>query len=109
MKFLRGVLVCAAAACVAAPLAAQPGPLVHAAAGNVRGEIHGDLWVFRGLPYAVAPVGWQRWKPPSVMPAWKGERDATKYGPACFQPKPPPGSIYADAPATMSEDCLSLN
>jgi para-nitrobenzyl esterase len=43
------------------------------------------------------------------MPAWKGERDATKYGPACFQPKSPPGSIYADAPVTMSEDCLSLN
>ncbi len=109
MKFARRVLACAAAACVAAPLAAQPGPVVHAPAGTVRGEVHGDLQVFKGLPYAVAPVGWRRWKPPAVMPAWKGERAATEYGPACFQPKSPPGSIYADAPATMSEDCLLLN
>jgi para-nitrobenzyl esterase len=109
MKFARGVLACAAAACVTAPLAAQPGPVVHAPAGTVRGEVHGDLQVFKGLPYAVAPVGWRRWKPPAMMQAWKGERDATEYGPACFQPKSAPGSIYADAPATMSEDCLSLN
>jgi para-nitrobenzyl esterase len=103
------VLACAAAAFLATPLAAQTGPLVHAPAGTVRGEAKGDLNVFKGLPFAAAPVGWRRWKPPAVMPVWKGERDATRYGPACFQPKSPPGSIYADAPATMSEDCLSLN
>jgi para-nitrobenzyl esterase len=102
-------LACAAAVCLAAPVAAQTGPVVHAPAGAVRGEARGDLHIFKGLPFAVAPVGWRRWKPPAAMSAWKGERDASKYGPACYQPKSPPGSIYADAPAAMSEDCLTLN
>jgi para-nitrobenzyl esterase len=89
--------------------AARPAPVVHAPSGTVRGEAQGDLQIFRGLPYALPPVGAQRWKPPAPMPAWAGERDATKFGPACVQPKSRPGSIYADDPAAMSEDCLSLN
>jgi para-nitrobenzyl esterase len=50
-----------------------------------------------------------RWKPPVPAPVWTGIRDATKFGAACFQPKPRAGSIYADPPAEMSEDCLFLN
>ena len=40
---------------------------------------------------------------------WNGVRDATRFGAACFQPKPRAASIYADPPAQMSEDCLFLN
>ena len=43
------------------------------------------------------------------LPQWKGTRDATQFGPACVQPKPRPGSIYAWDLPPMSEDCLSLN
>jgi len=50
-----------------------------------------------------------RWKPPVPAPVWNGVRDATKFGAACFQPKPRAASIYADPPARMSEDCLFLN
>ena len=99
-----------AAICLGAPAAALTGgPLVHASAGIVRGKATGDLHVFKGLPYALPPVGSRRWKPPEAMPAWKGEHDATQFGPACYQPKSRAGSIYADDPAAMSEDCLSLN
>jgi para-nitrobenzyl esterase len=108
MRFLCQSFVWAAAVCLVAPVGAQP-PVVHTELGTVRGEAKGHLHVFKGVPYAAAPVGWRRWRPPVPMPAWKGERDATKYGPACYQPAPRPGSIYADAPAAMSEDCLSLN
>jgi para-nitrobenzyl esterase len=50
-----------------------------------------------------------RWKPPVAVPVWNGVRDSTKFGAACFQPKPRAASIYADPPAEMSEDCLFLN
>ncbi len=67
------------------------------------------LRVFKGIPYALPPTGGLRWKPPVTMPAWRGTRDATQFGPACYQPRSGPGNIYADDPAAMSEDCLSLN
>src|ERR1700744_240369 len=88
---------------------AQSAPVVHAPAGAVRGEDQGGLRVFKGLPYALPPVGSMRWKPPVPMPPWKGERSAAHFGPACYQPASGPGNIYADDPAAMSEDCLSLN
>lgn len=83
--------------------------VVHAPAGVVRGEAKGDLNRFLGLPYAAPPSGRLRWRPPVAAPIWRGVRDATKFGPACYQPQPRAGSIYADPPAGMSEDCLSLN
>jgi para-nitrobenzyl esterase len=109
MKLLRGSIAFLAAAWLAAPAGAQNHPIVRAPIGIMRGEASGELLVFRGIPYALPPIGSNRWKPPVAMPPWKGERDATQFGPACFQPKSRPGSIYADDPATMSEDCLSLN
>jgi para-nitrobenzyl esterase len=84
--------------------------VVHAPAGAVQGEAVGELNVFKGLPYAAPPTGWRRWRPPAEAPAWKGVRDATRFGPACVQPKSQPGSsIYAGESLPMSEDCLSLN
>src|SRR6185312_12531335 len=84
-------------------------PVVRLPAGIAQGAIESGIRVFRGLPYAAPPVGSMRWKPPVPAPAWDGIRDATKFGAACFQPKPRAASIYADPPAEMSEDCLSLN
>lgn len=109
MKLLARTLACVVALCAAAPAFAQPGPIVHAPAGAAQGEAVGDLSVYKGLPYALPPTGWRRWRPPADMPAWKGVRDAAKFGPACVQPKSRPGSIYASELAAMSEDCLSLN
>ncbi len=84
-------------------------PLVAAPAGQVRGKRRGGLNVFRGIPFALAPVGERRWKPPSPVPPWKNVLDATEFGPACIQPRRSPGSIYAEPLAAVDEDCLSLN
>ena len=84
-------------------------PVVRAPAGALRGVAQDGLEVFKGVPYAAPPVGGGRWKPPVEVPAWKGVRDAAEFGPACVQPKPRAGSIYAEPPMPMSEDCLSLN
>ncbi|HMQ20460.1 MAG TPA: carboxylesterase family protein, partial [Sphingopyxis sp.] len=93
-----------------APGAAAAAPVVDAPAGSVRGvEERGGLRVFKGIPYAVPPVGERRWRAPEPLPAWEGVREAAKFGAACVQPKPRGPSIYGwDLPA-MSEDCLSLN
>src|SRR5579871_78430 len=91
------------------PAMARDAPVVRAPAGEVRGEAQGDLNVFRGLPYAAPPTGSMRWKPPVAASSWQGVRQANRFGPACYQPKPRVASIYADPPESMSEDCLSLN
>ncbi len=87
----------------------QNGPIVNSPAGSIEGRIEGELHVFKGIPYALPPVGSQRWKPPISVPRWKEVRKATDFGPACFQPRSKVPSIYSGEPMPMSEDCLSLN
>ena len=87
-------------------------PIVDPPAGQVAGRTVGAVRIFRGIPYALPPLGSGRWRPPSPMPRWPGVRNATEFGPACVQRKCLPGSIYsidADDPTPLSEDCLTLN
>ena len=87
----------------------SPSPVVHPPAGAVQGTSEGGLHVFRGIPYAEPPVGSHRWEAPISKAAWKGVRQATEFGPACWQPQSKLNNIYAENPMPMSEDCLSLN
>jgi len=92
-----------------APSDNNNGPIVKAPSGAVEGLMQGDLRVFKGIPYALPPVGSRRWRPPSPMPRWAGVRQATEFGPICFQPVSQSPSVYSWTPAPMSEDCLTLN
>jgi para-nitrobenzyl esterase len=83
--------------------------IVRAPAGMLRGELRDGLRIFKGIPYALPPVGERRWKPTADIPAWEGVRDTGGFGAAAIQPARNPGSIYADALETMDEDCLFLN
>jgi len=61
-----------------------------------------EIRVFRGIPFAAAPVGELRWRTPQPAPRWDGVRKADQFGPRCMQRGGPGGP-------PMSEDCLFLN
>lgn len=94
---------------MSAPLHSTSAPIVQAPAGAVRGTSEGGLQVFKGIPFAEAPVGSLRWRAPVPKAQWDGVRDATAFGAACWQPEGKLNNIYAREPWPMSEDCLSLN
>ncbi|RBQ20617.1 carboxylesterase/lipase family protein [Spongiactinospora rosea] len=89
----------------------EAGPIATPASGALRGSWERELAVFRGVPYAVPPVGERRWRPAKPLPAWSGVRDATSDGPVCPQPRSGPVvDLMGDQirAASMSEDCLTL-
>jgi para-nitrobenzyl esterase len=84
------------------PAAAAPDIDVRmTASGAIRGVSDDHSINFRGIPYALPPVGPLRWRAPQPALPWTGVRDAAVFGPACTQ---------ADRPGVVtSEDCLTLN
>jgi para-nitrobenzyl esterase len=77
--------------------------------GKARGKTinGGKVKAFLGQPYAAAPVGELRWRAPQPPATWKGERDATKFGAHCAQPRIFEDIVFQDS--GPSEDCLFLN
>jgi para-nitrobenzyl esterase len=67
--------------------------------------------VFRGVPYAAAPVGNLRWREPQPAAHWDAVRTADQFGAICTQPafRGGNGANPPAKPPTMSEDCLFLN
>lgn len=80
---------------------------VSLAQGRLRGETDGEVRVFRGVPYAAAPVGLRRWRAPGPPPSWTGAREATRFGPDSLQPRFEGWRLWQNPNA--SEDCLYLN
>ena len=71
--------------------------------------------VFKGIPFAAAPVGEWRFREAQPPKAWTGVRDGSKWGDTCIQPsgktRPIGVNQAVDMPDSpkMSEDCLNLN
>ena len=78
---------------------------------NGRYDPRGAVRAFLGIPYAAAPTGPLRWKPPQPVTPWHGVRPATALAPQCLQAGRPDDSVYAEfaGKQPMSEDCLYLN
>ena len=89
--------------CLAQPSTdSAPRPVVMISAGLLSGSLTYDgEAVFKDIPFAVPPVGNLRWREPQPAKLWAGIRDATKFGPACYQS----GHLNV----VSSEDCLQLN
>lgn len=84
--------------------------------GTLEGENSNECLIFRGVPYAEAPVGQLRFSEPREKREWGGVREALSFGSQCPQADPTSGfygkEFYTSKeyplPA-MSEDCLYLN
>lgn len=81
-------------------------PTVVIDSGRLQGDLVDGVPVFRGIPYAAAPVDELRWRPPQPVKPWKRIYDATEYGPNCAQFDSP--SLWFEL-GKVSEDCLTLN
>src|SRR5436305_9874261 len=83
--------------------------VVEAACGRLAGLRQGDLFAFKGIPYAKPPVGPLRWRAPERAPSWAGVRDATRFGPICPQAPTQIEALLGGTLGEQSEDCLYLN
>lgn len=78
---------------------------------------HGNdtlVMVFKGIPYAVPPVEYLRWKVPQPVRNWKGIRKCEDFGPSAMQSKPVPFRVWTHEflipkAGAINEDCLYLN
>ncbi|MCD8010180.1 MAG: carboxylesterase family protein [Lachnospiraceae bacterium] len=88
---------------------------VNVESGRLRGTYAGNdrISVFKGVPYAAAPVGELRWREPQPPTPWEGVRTAYTFSPICPQEQFRTGTFYNKefygVPFPMSEDCLTLN
>lgn len=82
-----------------------PSASVEIAAGRVRGRNGAYL----GIPYAAAPTGELRWRPPAPVQPWSGQLDALRPGPPAPQPKRPISDFAHGPTPAGDEDCLRLN
>ena len=77
--------------------------------GVLVGASEGAINVFRGVPYAKAPLGELRWAAPQPI-EWDTERKATDFAAPCLQPTPSDGKPNGGGVSgASSEDCLYLN
>jgi para-nitrobenzyl esterase len=83
--------------------------IVATRSGKVEGLERDSVHVFRGIPYAAAPVGPRRWQPPAREEAWEGTRDATSFSPQSAQTEFSLTKIMGQKQPPYSEDSLYLN
>ncbi|MEW1610971.1 MULTISPECIES: carboxylesterase family protein [unclassified Streptomyces] len=88
----------------------QSPPQARTVRGAVRGAVERGVAVFRGIPYAAAPVGVRRFRAPEPPEPWAGVRDAVAYGPtAPKRPYAPPLDRLLPDPRVPGEEWLNLN
>ena len=86
------------------------GPVVRVGSGALRGRDVGGVSAFLGVPYAAAPYGLRRFRPPEPVEPWDGIREAQAFGPT-----PPKGRLSEHLERMFperwidGEDCLNLN
>jgi para-nitrobenzyl esterase len=127
------VLLSPLAACVNPSGEVSDAALIVTPQGPVQGVTTDtpQIFNFKGLPFAAAPVGDLRWAPPESAPRWTETRVADKFGNRCMQADNVEGGFFerlidghglnaikttlikravaAEPPSPMSEDCLYLN
>lgn len=101
---------------------AKPAPLLEIDSVTYIGSLAepSGVEVFRGIPFAAAPLGERRWRPPAPLAPRAGRREALRFAPACIQGgymgdwyRGVVAGFGGDPEAVIdppeSEDCLYLN
>jgi para-nitrobenzyl esterase len=106
MRYLVGLVAASGVLLQGGIVPAQVGPFpfVLTREEQVLGVVEAGVASFKGIPYAAAPVGSLRWRPPQPPPESSAIRSAHEFAPACRQP-----SIGGPGSYRTSEDCLTLN
>ncbi|XP_026868540.1 para-nitrobenzyl esterase [Electrophorus electricus] len=107
-----GVLALIALAGYLAYVAQTPPPgfvEVFVDCGWLRGRWESGAYSFKGIPYAIPPVGQHRWQPPVDLrdagECWHSVYDATRFRSICAQVQP----LGKDGRVLGQEDCLHLS
>jgi len=92
-----------------------PEPVLTIEGGQVQG-VMADLpgvHVYRGIPYAAAPIKENRWKAPQPVEPWTGVKVCDRFANPSYQHIQYKGGYYTEwgygDEAPFSEDCLYLN
>jgi para-nitrobenzyl esterase len=96
-------------------VASDSAAIVDTTHGKVRGFVHRERFIFRGIPYGAPTSGARRFLPPEKPTPWKGVRSTLAWGFA--SPQIPPehwdkdevAFVYEWNPGAQGEDCLRLN
>ncbi|MGI9142682.1 MAG: carboxylesterase/lipase family protein [Fluviibacter sp.] len=81
-------------------------PIIELKNGKLQGISTNGMLSFKNIPYAAAPLGELRWRPPQPAKDWEGVRDASRFGQAC------PQTMVKGLNSELvpgHEDCLKLN
>ncbi len=85
-------------------------PTVTVRGGVLKGRRSGGVSAFLGVPYAAAPFGANRMRPPQPVTPWTGTRLATEYGPTVPKGDYPPQYQPLFPEVVIAGDgCLNLN
>jgi para-nitrobenzyl esterase len=78
--------------------------------GVLQGYTTGDVTAFLGIPYAAAPFGANRMRPPQPVAPWTGTRPATEFGPTVPKGDYPPQyqPLFPEV-VIGGDECLNLN
>jgi len=77
----------------------SPGTTIHTTKGSVCGLTSDEVTSYLSVPYAAAPVGNLRWRPPQPHAPWSGVLQSTTEAPECT-------NVFTQTNTT--EDCLNL-
>jgi para-nitrobenzyl esterase len=89
--------------CGAQARASASDPVIQTDSGKLQGVVGAQMISYKGIRYALPPVGALRWTPPQSPTPWTGIIQATTFGSPCTQMN------QAGTASLGAEDCLFLN
>jgi para-nitrobenzyl esterase len=105
LNMMKSILVLLALLSSQAFAVGSPELIVKTQQGLVQGKKADDVISFKGIPFALPPVGELRWAPTVPGKSWTGIKEASNFGSPCMQTE----NMDADGKVIGSEDCLTLN